>query len=170
MFPCRAVVTTLFRSVGSRQTNGGMMDTMDGDVQRLAQQRVWSPDEGQRIVAAWRRRDESLAAFERRYVIAVHRLYSRITTTDARGASCCTSPYVATIAPPLARGEPHRAKEDRSRSTAWKHRKSGRVPRVASATYGELWGGHRGGRHQPESVARFIGTSVDTQIRPPLDT
>ena len=31
------------------------MDTMDGDVQRLATQRVWSEDEGQCIVAAeWR--------------------------------------------------------------------------------------------------------------------
>ena len=59
------------------------MDTMDGDVQRLATQRVWSEDEGQCIVAAWRRSGESPAAFARRYGIAVHRLYYRITTTDA---------------------------------------------------------------------------------------
>ena len=63
------------------------MDTMDGDVQRLATQRVWSEDEGQRIVAAWRRSGESPAAFARHYGIAVHRLYYRITTADARGAT-----------------------------------------------------------------------------------
>ena len=59
------------------------MDTRDGEVQRLATQRVWSEDEGQCIVAAWRRSGESPAAFARRYGIAVHRLYYRITTTDA---------------------------------------------------------------------------------------
>jgi hypothetical protein len=36
MFPCGDGVTICFRSVGSRQTKGAMMDTMDGDVQRLA--------------------------------------------------------------------------------------------------------------------------------------
>ena len=63
------------------------MDTMDGDVQRLATQRVWSADEGERLVAAWRRSGESPTAFARRYGIAAHRLYYRITTTDARGAA-----------------------------------------------------------------------------------
>ena len=62
------------------------MDTMDGDVQRLATQRVWSEDEGQCIVAAWRRSGESPAAFARRTGIAVHRLYYRITTTGPRRA------------------------------------------------------------------------------------
>ena len=33
--------------------------------------------------ASWRRSGESPAAFARRYGIAVHRLYYRITTTDA---------------------------------------------------------------------------------------
>ena len=30
------------------------MDTRDGEVQRLATQRVWSEDEGPCLVAAWR--------------------------------------------------------------------------------------------------------------------
>ena len=68
------------------------MDMMDGDVQRLATQRVWSEDEGQRIVAAWRRSGESPAAFARHYGIAVHRLYYRITTADARGAATDRGP------------------------------------------------------------------------------
>ncbi|WP_309670833.1 hypothetical protein [Gemmatimonas sp.] len=58
---------------------------MDSEGQRLATQRVWSEDKGQCIVAAWRRSGESPAAFARRYGIAVHRLYYRITTTDAHG-------------------------------------------------------------------------------------
>ena len=62
------------------------MDKGDGEVQRIAKQRVWSAAEGKRMVAAWRRSGESRAAFARRYGIPVHRLYYRITTTDARGA------------------------------------------------------------------------------------
>ena len=61
------------------------MDTMDGEVQRLATPRVWSEDEDQCLVAAWRRSGESPAAFARRTGIAVHRLSYRITTTDAHG-------------------------------------------------------------------------------------
>ena len=64
------------------------MDTMDGEVQRLATQRVWSEDEGQCIVAAWRRSGESPAAFARRYGIAVHRLYYRITTATRAATHC----------------------------------------------------------------------------------
>ena len=60
------------------------MDKVDGDVQRIAKQRVWSEAEGKRIVAAWRRSGESRAAFARRYGIPVHRLYYRITTAGAR--------------------------------------------------------------------------------------
>ena len=62
------------------------MEMLDGDVQRIAKQLVWSEADGQRMVAAWRRSGESCAAFARRYGIPVHRLYYRITTTDARGA------------------------------------------------------------------------------------
>ena len=62
------------------------MEQLDGDVQRIAKRRAWSEAEGKRIVAAWRRSGESRAAFARRYGIPVHRLYYRITTTDARGA------------------------------------------------------------------------------------
>ena len=68
------------------------MDTMDGEVQRLATQRVWSEDEGQCIVAAWRRSGESPAAFARRTGIAVHRLYYRITTTGPRRAVTDSGP------------------------------------------------------------------------------
>ena len=60
------------------------MDKGDGEVQRIAQQRVWSEAEGTRMVAAWRRSGESRAAFARRYGIPVHRLYYRITTAGAR--------------------------------------------------------------------------------------
>ena len=60
------------------------MDKVDGDVQRIAKQRVWSETEGKRIVATWRRSGESRAAFARRYGIPVHRLYYRITTAGAR--------------------------------------------------------------------------------------
>ena len=62
------------------------MDKVDSDVQRIAKQRVWSEAEGKRIVAAWRQSGESRAAFAHRYGIPVHRLYYRITTTDAHGA------------------------------------------------------------------------------------
>ena len=60
------------------------MDKGDGEVQRIAKQRVWSEAEGKRMVAAWRRSGESRAAFARRYGIPVHRLYYRITTAGAR--------------------------------------------------------------------------------------
>ena len=60
------------------------MDKGDGEVQRIAKQRVWSEAEGKRMVAAWRRSGESRAAFARRYGIPVHRLYYRITTAGVR--------------------------------------------------------------------------------------
>ena len=60
------------------------MEQVDGEVQRIAKQRVWSEAEGKRIVAAWRRSGESRAAFARRYGIPVHRLYARITPVGAR--------------------------------------------------------------------------------------
>ena len=71
------------------------MDKVDSDLQRIAKQRVWSEAEGQRIVAAWRQSGESRAAFAHRYGIPVHRLYYRITTTDARGAvpACGPAPF-----------------------------------------------------------------------------
>ena len=58
------------------------MDKVDGDVQRIAKQRVWSEAEGKRIVAAWRRSGVSRAAFGRRTGIAVHRLHYWITKGD----------------------------------------------------------------------------------------
>ena len=60
------------------------MDKLDGDVQRLAKQRVWSEAEGKRIVAAWRRSGVSRAAFGRRTGIAVHRLHYWITKGGSR--------------------------------------------------------------------------------------
>ena len=60
------------------------MDTMDGDVQRIAKQRTWSETDGQRVVAAWRRSGESRAVFGRRYDIAVHRLHYWITKAAPR--------------------------------------------------------------------------------------
>ena len=61
------------------------MEKMDGDVQRIAKQRIWSEAEGKRIVTAWRRSSQSRAAFGRRYGIAVHRLHYWITKAGARG-------------------------------------------------------------------------------------
>ena len=60
------------------------MDKVDGDVQRIAKQRVWSEAEGKRIVAAWRRSGVSRAAFGRRTGIAVHRLHYWITKGGSR--------------------------------------------------------------------------------------
>ena len=60
------------------------MDKLDGDVQRIAKQRVWSEGEGKRIMAAWRRSGESRAAFGRRYGIPVHRLYYWLTKAGPR--------------------------------------------------------------------------------------
>ena len=60
------------------------MDKVDGDVQRIAKQRVWSEAEGKRILAVWRRSGVSRAAFGRRYGIPVHRLYYWITKAGAR--------------------------------------------------------------------------------------
>ena len=60
------------------------MDKVDGDVQRIAKQRVWSEAEGKRIVAAWRRSGVSRAAFGRRTGIAVHRLHYWITKGGPR--------------------------------------------------------------------------------------
>ena len=63
------------------------MDKLDGDVQRIAKQRVWSEAEGKRIVAAWRRSGVSRAAFGRRYGIPVHRLYYWLTKAGPRRPS-----------------------------------------------------------------------------------
>ena len=64
------------------------MDKVDGDVQRIAKQQVWSEAEGKRMVAAWRRSGESRAAFARRYWMAVHRLYYWIGTVgEGRGST-----------------------------------------------------------------------------------
>ena len=60
------------------------MDKVDGDVQRIAKQRIWSEAEGKRIVTAWRRSSQSRAAFGRRTGIAVHRLHYWITKAGAR--------------------------------------------------------------------------------------
>ena len=60
------------------------MDKLDGDVQRIAKQRVWSEAEGKRIVAAWRRSGVSRAAFGRRTGIPVHRLYYWLTKAGPR--------------------------------------------------------------------------------------
>ena len=60
------------------------MDKVDGDVQGIAKQRVWSEAEGKRIVAAWRRSGVSRAAFGRRYGIPVHRLYYWLTKAGSR--------------------------------------------------------------------------------------
>ena len=60
------------------------MEKVEGDLQQIAQQRVWSEAEGTRIVAAWRRSGVSRAAFGRRTGIAVHRLHYWITKAGAR--------------------------------------------------------------------------------------
>ena len=60
------------------------MEKLDGDVQRIAKQRIWSEAEGRRIVAAWRRSGVSRAEFGRRYGIPVHRLYYWLTKVGPR--------------------------------------------------------------------------------------
>ena len=70
------------------------MDTMDGDVQRLATHRVWSEDEGRRIVAAeWRVTGGVCAPLRHRGAPALLSDHAaRRPTADRRGSipcACC---------------------------------------------------------------------------------
>jgi transposase-like protein len=75
------------------------VETVDRQLQRIAQRPVWSEADSSRMVEAWRASGETIAAFARRYGVPPYRMYYWRDRTRERMRDVSTARRIDRTAP-----------------------------------------------------------------------